>query len=229
MFLEKIKNLQKFENDQIEDVLKETGKDILYKYNLCINGDENNYLIPFWIEAYCFIKGKFEDKPCDGSNRNNGQYSGKEEHWVRTFSNLHFAYLPSDEKSNWWKRCRADFVPKHDETFALSYLLKVCIHCEKDKEPKLLIQSEIVKLLKDQVSLTLISKENEIDDSNVSFSRGSRVGIPNDEYQLSFNLGDVFNEINYDRIRKRRKTLNEESKGDLNELSKKALLELSKK
>lgn len=151
-------------NEEIKQLLKSTtafdvtkqlkliGKDILTNYIIKL-GSDKKYLIPVWIEAYCYKKDCFEDQACDGARRKKGnnQYFGeKEEHWGKAFTNLHFSSCPRDINSKWWRRGRVDIVPEHDESFALSYLLKLAVLVDEDANTKeLKIQSEIARLLKD--------------------------------------------------------------------------------
>lgn len=204
--LETIRHLQNCEESKVKETLQKMGKEILKKYRLYINDDENDYLIPLCIEAYCYIKDKFEDEYCDAFRRKNartdkklcGQYTGEEKHWGNPFKNMHFAYLPRKKDSEWWKRCRVDFVPEHDDSFALSYLLKLCIHCKNGEKPELLIQSEIAKLLANEKSIELMPKES---NNEPTIIPSLRVGIQGDRYRLSFLIKGVFNETDYNKIR----------------------------
>lgn len=54
----------KFGGDMIEQ-LQEIGKDILTNYIVKL-GSDKKYLIPVWIEAYCYKEHCFEDQACDG-------------------------------------------------------------------------------------------------------------------------------------------------------------------
>lgn len=201
----------KFGGDMIEQ-LQEIGKDILTNYIVKL-GSDKKYLIPVWIEAYCYKEHCFEDQACDGARRKEGnsQYFGEEEeHWGKTFTNLHFSYCPKDKDSKSWRRGRVDIVPKHDKSFALSYLLKVAVLVDEDADPKgrkkLKIQSEIAGLLKgyDDRYVELAK----IDDSrDIGVKNTGRVGL-NKGYankNLSFYRCDIVY-ANYEQIVRKRKT-----------------------
>ena len=208
MIDEKIGQLQKAtsEADVIKQ-LQEIGKDILTNYIIKL-GSDKGYLIPVWIEAYCYKEG-FKDDACDGARRKEGnsQYSGEnEEHWGKTFTNLHFSYCPRDENSEFWRRGRVDIVPKHDESFALSYLLKVAILVDgTDKELK--IQSEIAELLKGYDTdkcVELLPVKN----VEPKGKETKRVGLNKGRYvneNLSFYRCDLIYS-NYEEIVRKRKT-----------------------
>ena len=197
---------------EVIKTLQEIGKQILSRY--IIKLDDNSYLIPIWIEAYCYIENNFEDIYADGYNAANGndqrrrqgrnnncQYYGNvERHWNKEYTNLHFSHCPKDINSDYWRRARVDIVPIHDNSFALSYLLKLCIHANGGKK-ELLIQSGIAKLLKDK-SVELVTIDNSTNRDKIKLSR--RVGI-NDEYDLAF-FSDNFESSSYEKIRNNRKS-----------------------
>ncbi len=69
MIDKKIEQLQKATSDS--DVIRQLqniGKDILTNYIIKL-GSDKGYLIPVWIEAYCYKKDCFEDQACDGARR----------------------------------------------------------------------------------------------------------------------------------------------------------------
>lgn len=196
----------KFDGDVIGQ-LQEIGKDILTNYIIKL-GPDKKYLIPVWIEAYCYKEDCFEDQACDGARRREGnsQYSGKkEEHWGNLFTNLHFSYCPKDIKSKFWRRGRVDIVPDHDESFALSYLLKVAILVDGTTK-ELKIQSEIAKLLTDydvNKCVKLLSFENE----EPTVDETERVGLNKGDYadkKLSFYRSDLVSP-DYEKIVRNRK------------------------
>lgn len=191
---------------EIIEQLKKIGKDILMNYIIELDS-EAKYLIPVWIEAYCYKEG-FKDDACDGARRREGnsQYSGKkEEHWGNLFTNLHFSYCPKDIKSKFWRRGRVDIVPKHDKSFALSYLLKVAILVDGTTK-ELKIQSEIAKLLADydvNKCVKLLSFENE----EPTVDETERVGLNKGDYadkKLSFYRSDLVSP-DYEKIVRNRK------------------------
>ncbi|MDY3904295.1 MAG: hypothetical protein SO007_03825 [Candidatus Enteromonas sp.] len=197
----------KFDGDVIGQ-LQEIGKGILTNYIIKL-GSDKKYLIPVWIEAYCYKKDCFEDEACDGARRKKGnsQYFGEnEEHWGKTFTNLHFSYCPKDIKSEFWKRGRVDIVPKHDKSFALSYLLKLAILVEGNNKPELKIQSEIAKLLTDYDAnkcVKLLSVKNE----EPTVDKTERVGLNKGDYvdkKLSFYRSDLVSP-DYEKIVRNRK------------------------
>lgn len=140
-----INKLEKSTNKQDAiDNLKEIGKLIISNYIIKI--DKDSYIIPLWIEAYCYIDNVFEDDTCD---RNCAQY-GKD--------TLNFNKVGNK------RRIRVDIVPNHNSSFALSYLLKVGVLVKKNQQNKMLIQSEIANRLfpyknKKSVSLKLIQTQ----------------------------------------------------------------------
>lgn len=110
--------------------LKEIGEEIVTNYIIKI--DKTKYLMPLWLEAYCFIPGIFKDDACDNKQT---QYYSK--------SGLHFS---QDARTKFIRRTRVDIVPPHDSSYALSYLLKLALLIDEDNK-QILIQSEIAKLL----------------------------------------------------------------------------------
>ena len=134
----KISNLNN-ETDESNVIshLKEIGEEIVANYIIKI--DETRYLMPLWIEAYCFIPGVFKDDACDNKD---AQYFSK--------TGLHFS---QDASTKFTRRTRVDVVPPHDSSYALSYLLKLALLMDGDNK-QILIQSEIAKLLQNsKVSL----------------------------------------------------------------------------
>lgn len=66
---EEIEQLQK--STTAFDVIKQLkliGKDVLTNYIIKL-GSDKKYLIPVWIEAYCYKKDCFKDQACDGARR----------------------------------------------------------------------------------------------------------------------------------------------------------------
>lgn len=215
MINEEIMQLQ--ESTTAFDVIKQLkliGKDILKNYIIKL-GSDKKYLIPVWIEAYCYKKDCFEDQACDGARRkkDNSQYFGEEEeHWGKTFTNLHFSYCPKDIDPESWRRSRVggrvDIVPEHDRSFALSYLLKLAILIDEDTNIKeLKIQSEIARLLKDYddgcVKLTKTQASREIDVESTK-RVGLNKGCYKDEKLSFYCCGKVCS--NYEEIVRKRNT-----------------------
>lgn len=139
MKLENINDLlnKKTESEIIEG-LQEIGKDILENYIIKMNDDE--YLIPLWIEAYACIGNIYVDKDADAFKhpKRTTQYYSE--------NGLHFSFIDITKERRNYIRSRVDIVPDHDKSFAISYLLKLAIYVGKDKTD-FKIQSEIAKLL----------------------------------------------------------------------------------
>ena len=211
MINEEIEQLQKSTAaSAVIEQLKLIGKDILKNYIIKL-GSDKKYLIPVWIEAYCYKKDCFKDQACDGARRKNGNsqyFGGKEEHWGKTFTNLHFSYCPRDINSEWWRRGRVDIVPEHDESFALSYLLKLAVLVDEDANTKeLKIQSEIARLLKkyddECVKLTKTKASREIHVESTE-RVGLNKGCYKDEKLSFYCCGKVCS--NYEEIVRKRNT-----------------------
>ncbi len=115
---------------------------------------------------------------------------------------MHFSRINSE----FWKRGRVDIVPKHDNSFALSYLLKVAILVEGNNK-KLKIQSEIARLLKERDDRH--AELADIDDSrDIGVKNTKRVGLNKGRYvneNLSFYRCDIVY-ANYEEIVRKRKT-----------------------
>ena len=144
MKLENINDLlnKKTESEIIEG-LQEIGKDILENYIIKMNDDE--YLIPLWVEAYACIGNIYVDKDADAFKhpKRATQYYSK--------NGLHFSFIDITKERSNYIRSRVDIVPDHDKSFALSYLLKLAVYVDKDKTD-FMIQSEIASLLHKQLS-----------------------------------------------------------------------------